>query len=167
MPGNVLETYFEKDCNTSWVIDALEKKSDKYTYDTLKLCRVFRLRLINPTDNSSENYSVSLYIKRDEDCSDSSFDSKLTLSKIKKIYAEKQFQQAEAEDDFLLSALLNRVVSFDWEQIIQDIMFESTITFRAQALANWNERGKLKTYHIAGISLEKITKDFKRLKFTI
>ena len=38
MFGKMMETYLEKDCNTSWVIDALTQTNDAgYTYDTLKL----------------------------------------------------------------------------------------------------------------------------------
>ena len=110
-----METYFEKDCNTSWIIDSLEqKKEDIYYYDTLKLYHMFHLRLINPNNNETRCFFVSLYIKRDEDCKGSHFDTKLTLSKIKKSYAGNYFDQAEAENDVLLTALLRGTDSIDW-----------------------------------------------------
>lgn len=155
MSGKIMETYFEKDCNTSWVIDSLEqKKDDVYYYDTLKLYHMFHLRLRNSTNNETRCFFVSLYIKRDEDCTGPHLDTKLTLSKIKKAYAENYFDQAEAENDVFLSALINGADSIDWEKNTQDIMFETTISFKAQGLSNWNERGKTKTYHIVGMSLE-------------
>ena len=155
MLGKMTETYFGKDYNTSWIIDSLEqKKNDEYYYDTLKLYRMFHLRLINPNDNETRCFSVSLYIKRDEDCTGPHLDTKLTLSKIKKAYAENYFDQVEAENDVLLSALINGADSIDWEKNTQDIMFETTMSFKAQGLSNWNERGKTKTYHIVGMSLE-------------
>jgi hypothetical protein len=154
--GKVMETYFEKDCNTSWVIDALEqKKGQEYYYDTLKLFRMFHLNLTDPSGNSN-CYSVSLYIKRAEDCNGDAFDSKLTLSKIKKAYAENSFNENDAENDVLLTALINRAGSLDWELEKQDIMFDTRITSKAPALVNWCERAKTKISHVVGMSLDKL-----------
>ena len=156
MLGKIMETYFEKDCNTSWIIDALEQKhGGEYRYDTLQLLRVFRLRFVNPKDSNTKCFSVSLYVKRAEDGVASVLDTKLTLSKMKKIYAEKYFDQAEAEKDLFLSALIDQIKSIDWEQEKQDILFDTALTFKAQALVNWTERGKTKIYHIVGVCLEK------------
>jgi hypothetical protein len=150
-----METYFKKDYNTSWVINSLEqKKDDVYYYDTLKLFHMFNLTLINPNNNEARCFFVSLYLKRDEDCNGPYFDTKLTLSKIKNAYVDNYFDQAEAENDVLLSALINEIGSLDWEKDTQNIMFETTISFKAQGLVNWSERGKTKTYHIVGMSLE-------------
>ena len=155
MLGKVIETYFEKNCNTSWVIDALEQKNENgYYYDTLKLFRIFHLLLIGSA-GEYDCFSVSFYIKRDEDCSGNALDSKLTLSKIKQAYAEEHITQETAEFDNFLSKLLNEIDSLDWELEIQDIMFKTTITFKAQA-ANWSNRGKTKTYHIVGVNLERV-----------
>ena len=155
MFGKVMETHFGKDYNTSWVIDNLEqKKDDVYYYDTFKLYRMFHLRLTNPNNNETRCFWVSLYIKRDEECEGTPFDSKLTLSKIKKTYAENYFDEADAKNDVILFALIDKTGSIDWEKNTQDIMFETTISFKAQGLSNWYERGKTKTYHIVGMSLE-------------
>lgn len=156
--GKIMETYFEKDCNTSWVIDALTQTNDAgYVYDTLKLLRVFHLRF-NKIDEAHKNtcFNVSLYVKRDEDCSGEYVESKLTLSKIRNAYSEKYFDEEDAESEVLLSAIIPQLGAFDREEKVQDIMFSKSITFKAQALENWSQKGKTKTYHIIGVCLEKV-----------
>ena len=158
MFGKVMETYFEKDCNTSWVIDALTQKNDAgYVYDTLKLLRVFHLSL-NKVDDAHKNtcFKVSLYVKRDEDYSGESIDSKLTLSKIRNTFSEKYFSEEDAESNGLLAAIISQIGCFDREKKEQDVMFSKSITFKAQALENWSQKGKTKTYHIIGVCLEKV-----------
>ena len=151
-----METCFEKDCNTSWVIDALEQKhGEVYSFDTLNLYRVFKLRLNNKSDKSS-CFAVSLYIKRDEDCNNDSYNSNLTLSKIRNIYSEKYFDEEDATKDTLLSFIINQLSEVDRDQKVQDVIFSKSITFRAQALVDWSKRGKTKTYHIVGVCLEKM-----------
>ena len=158
MLGEMLETYFEKDCNTSWVIDALTQTNETgFVYDTLKLLRVFHLRF-NKIDDAHKNtcFNISLYIKRDEDCSDEFVDSNLTLSKIRNIFSGNYFDEEDAEKNILLSEIIAQFNDFDREKKIQDIMFSKTITFKAQALENWSRKGKTKTYHIVGVCLEKV-----------
>lgn len=158
MFGKVMETYFEKDCNTSWVIDALTQKNDAgYVYDTLKLLRVFHLSL-NKVDDAHKNtcFKVSLYVKRDEDYSGESIDSKLTLSKIRNTFSEKYFSEEDAESNGLLAAIISQIGCFDREKKEQDVMFSKSITFKAQALENWSQKGKTKTYHIVGVRLDKV-----------
>lgn len=151
-----METYFEKDCNTSWIIDALEKKYDEvYSFDTLKLYRVFKLRL-NSENDKVKCFMVSLYIKRDEDCNNDAYDSKLTLSKIRNSYSEKYFDEEDATEDMFLSFIINQLNEIDCEQKIQDVIFSKSIAFKAQALVDWSKRGKTKIYHIVGVCLEKI-----------
>lgn len=155
MLGNITKHYFTKGCTTSHVIDILEsKKDDVYYHDTLMLYRMFHLYLINPNDHKTKCFTVSLYIKRDEDCDGPHINTKLTLSKIKKAYAEQYIDPTIADNDMLLPALINELGSLDWEKNTQDIMLETTISFRAQGLADWSEKGKTKTYHIVGVSLE-------------
>ena len=158
MFGKMMETYFEKDCNTSWVIDALTQTNDAgYTYDTLKLLRVFRLSF-NKIDDAHNNtcFKVSLYVKRDEDYSGESIDSKLTLSKIRNSFSEKYFSEGDAEGNDLLAAIISQLGCFDREEKEQNVMFSKSITFKAQALENWSQKGKTKTYHIVGVCLEKV-----------
>ena len=158
MFGKVMETYFEKDCNTSWVIDALTQKNDAgYVYDTLKLLRVFHLSL-NKVDDAHKNtcFKVSLYVKRDEDYSGESIDSKLTLSKIRNTFFFLFFSEEDAESNGLLAAIISQIGCFDREKKEQDVMFSKSITFKAQALENWSQKGKTKTYHIIGVCLEKV-----------
>lgn len=156
MFGKIMDHYFTKDMNTSWVIDILEKKHDDvYSIDALRLYRMFHMHLSNPNNAiETKSFCVSLYIKRDEDCKGPHFDSKLTLSKMKKAYAEQSFTKAEAERDTFLSVLTNSISTFDWSKNAQDIIFDTTITFKAQALVNFSERGKTKVYHIVGMTLE-------------
>ena len=158
MFGKMMESYLEKDCNTSWVINALTQTNDAgYTYDTLKLLRVFHLRF-NKTDDAHNNtcFNVSLYIKRAEDYSGESIDSKLTLSKIRNAFSEKHFSEEDAEGSELLTAIISQLGCFDREKKEQDVMFSKSITFKAQALENWSQKGKTKTYHIIGVCLEKV-----------
>ena len=156
MFGKVMETYFEKDCNTSWVIDALEQKNDdKYCYDTLKLYRMFYLGLTDQLDSSSKCYTISLYIKRDEECEGPYYDTKLTLSKIKNIYSGKSFVQAELENDVLISPIIEQLDSFDFEKEKQDIFLKTPLVFKAKAAVAWSDTQKTKTYRIVGLSLER------------
>ena len=71
-------------------------------------------------------------------------------------FLEKYFDEEDAESDILLSAIIPQLGAFDREEKIQDIMFSKSITFKAQALENWSQKGKTKTYHIIGVCLEKV-----------
>ena len=153
--GKVYETYFEKDSNTSWLINELEdQKEDKYRYDTLKLVRAFSLSLpISNNSGEKECFWVSLYIKRDGDCNGDSLDTKLTFSKIKSICAEKAFDDIDVKDNLFLSSLFPKLDALIQEQ---EIIFERGLCFKAQGLSNWCEKGKTKKYQIVGICLERI-----------
>ncbi len=154
--GKTMESYFEKDCNTSWVIDALEQNdADGHYYDTLKLYRVFTLRLTQQEHNCSAAFYVSLYVQRESAEVSTVYNSKLTLSKIKTAYAGEHLGDEDAADDDFLVALFADLHKVDRAASEQDVALSTPIAFRAQA-ANWSTRGKTKTYHIVGVSLQKI-----------
>ena len=155
--GKMRQTYFDMNCNTSWIMETLEKKSnDEYSYDTLKLVRVFQLGVVSDDHEKSDCFLVSFYVKREPNSNQNVIDSKLTLSKFKKTYAEKYFSPADAENDPFLSMLLSEISKLDLDQQKQDIIFNHGILFKARALVNLNEKGKTKTYCFIGVSLEKI-----------
>ena len=151
--GRMRTTYFNMNSNTSWIMESLGKNSDElYACDTLKLVRVFQLGLVSQDHWKRGCFFVSFYIKRETDSNQDIFDSKLTLSKFKKAYAEKYFFPEDIENDPLL---VNEISDLDWNQQSQDIMFHHSIAFKARAFSSLAEKGKTKTYCFVGVSLEK------------
>ena len=152
--GKVMESYLEKDCNTSWVIDALEQKHDgEYVYDTLSLVRVFHMWLHTGVNECC--YAVSLHIVRDCEEGVESIDSKLTLSKIRDTYVGQCFRGDDNEQYPLIVALTGIMSHIDEEKDEQDVMLTNPIQFKARALVDWSKQGKTKAYYITGVRLEK------------
>lgn len=149
--GKTIESYLEKDANTSWVIDNLEQKYEgEYMFDALQILRFFRVWI------EESLFNVSLFVKRDCDNPDSVYDSKLTLSKMKKSYSGEVFEQSDIEKDAFLTEIIERISDADLSAKEQDIIFDEAIMFKAQACVDWSKRGKTKSYYIVGVQLEKI-----------
>jgi hypothetical protein len=153
--GRIFKYVLRKDDNTSWVIDSFDSKSgDTYRYDTLKLDELFSFLKIDT--NAKTVYYVSLYVKRSCDNADNIIESKLTLSKIKKTYAEGHFYQDECDaTDDLMANIIEEIKSLDVDVQCKDVMFEKSIKIKAQGLSNFCEKGKVNPYYIVGMQVDK------------
>lgn len=153
--GKIFEYVLRKDDNTSWVIDSFDFQSGgTYSCDTLKLYKLFSF--LKSNSDAQTVYYVSLYIKRSCDNTDKIIESKLTLSKIKKGYAEGHFYQDECDTtDDLMATIIEEIKNLDDDVQCKDVIFEKPIKIKAQGLSNFYEKGKVNPYYIVGMQVDK------------